>query len=151
MAGLYTPELADEILRRLETQPLQQICRDEGMPAASTVRLWVNENRGGDFAERYARARTMLLENMAEEILTISDESVNDYMQIEDEKGRTRTVVDQENVQRSKLRVDARKWLLSKLRPEVYGDRQQLEHSGPGGGKLEVVVRSVLDAPPKSE
>ena len=30
---------------------------------------------------------------------------------------------DHENVQRSKLRVDALKWILSKLKPEKYGDR----------------------------
>ena len=40
--------------------------------------------------------------------------------------GETVQVPNQENVQRSKLRVDSRRWLLSKLKPERYGDRLEL-------------------------
>jgi hypothetical protein len=45
------------------------------------------------------------------------------------------TVLDHEHVQRSRLRVDARKWLLSKLLPKQYGDR--VEVTGKDGGPLE--------------
>ena len=34
------------------------------------------------------------------------------------------------DVQRDRLRVDTRKWLMSKLHPERYGDKTKLEHSG---------------------
>ena len=143
----YTPEIAAEILQRLETEPLNQICRDDHLPPESTVRRWATDDVDG-FGAKYAHARSLLIEHWAEEITTISDDSTNDYMEIEDEKGRTKTVVDHENIQRAKLRVDSRKWLLSKLRPQVYGDRTALEHSGPGGNELTVVLRSVLDKPP---
>ena len=63
------------------------------------------------FAERYARARTTQMEAMAEEILAISDD-------------------DEAEKQRSKLRVDTRKWLMSKLAPKKYGDKLDLNHSG---------------------
>ena len=35
-----------------------------------------------------------------------------------------------EHVQRSRLRVDARKWIASKLKPKKYGDYQKHEHTG---------------------
>ncbi len=41
-----------------------------------------------------------------------------------------------EHVQRSRLRVDTRKWILSKLAPKRYGDK--LQHTGDGGGPIRV-------------
>lgn len=71
------------------------------------------------FAAKYAHAKTMQADYMAEQILEISDYSRNDtYI---DEHGNTR--VDMEIVARSRLRVDSRKWLMAKLAPKVYGDR----------------------------
>jgi Bacteriophage Sf6, terminase small subunit-like len=40
--------------------------------------------------------------------------------------GSTYTALDAEHVQRSRLRVEARKWLLSKALPKVYGDKLDL-------------------------
>jgi hypothetical protein len=34
--------------------------------------------------------------------------------------------VDHDHIQRSRLRVDTRKWLLSEMSPKVYGDRLAL-------------------------
>ena len=41
--------------------------------------------------------------------------------------------VDRECVQRSKLRVDTRKWLLSKLHPDIYAERVQHQQLGANG------------------
>ena len=90
------------------------------MPPESTVRLWVLDNREG-FAARYARARDLLLEHWADETIEIADDGSNDWM--------TRNEVDVANsdhISRSRLRVDQRKWLLSKLKPERYGDKLQV-------------------------
>ncbi len=48
----------------------------------------------------------------------------------------TGAVVDHEHIQRSRLRVDARKWIAAKLLPKRYGDK--LQHTGDGGGPIRV-------------
>lgn len=96
------------------------------MPDRSTVFRWLNTPSLERFCDQYARAREAQADRFAEEILQIADDGKNDtYV---DENGVKR--VDQDNVNRSKLRVDARKWLASKLAPKKYGDKQQVEMSG---------------------
>lgn len=119
----YTADLAAEICRLMaeEGLSLRQICQRDDMPARSSIHKWLNEHT--DFADQYARAREQMLDSMAEEILDISDDTSGDT--VKDEKGNERQ--DTEWINRSRLRVDARKWLLSKLLPKKYGDRQILD------------------------
>jgi hypothetical protein len=77
----------------------------------------------GEFPEKYAYARRSKLEVFAEQVLQISDESQG---------------LDMAGVAAAKLRTDSRKWILSKLRPELYGDRLQV--SGNTGGNSVVNV-----------
>ena len=55
-------------------------------------------------------------------MLEIADDGRNDWIVRLRKDGSTETVVDNEAVQRSRLRIDTRKWLLSKLSPKKYGD-----------------------------
>lgn len=122
----YTDAIAEEICRRLaDGESLTAICKDDGMPAESRVREWVIDNREG-FAAEYARAREVQAEHLFDEILAISDDGRRDYT--EDEDGNP--VVDHDHINRAKLRVDARKWYLSKVLPKKYGEKQQVEQSG---------------------
>ncbi len=138
----YTEELATDICARLSTgQSLREISRASGMPAASTMVAWANDPvLYPGFSERYARARGTWLEVIADEILEISDDSSNDYISRTRSDGSNEQVLDAEHVQRSRLRVDSRKWLLSKLKPGVYGDRVSQEISGPNGGDIPTKV-----------
>ena len=53
----FTPELGDDICRRLAAgESARQICRDEGMPAMSTLMKWLNDSDKVQFSEQYARA-----------------------------------------------------------------------------------------------
>ena len=70
---------------------------------------------------------------MAEEILDISDDGTNDWEEREIARGRTIIALNTEAVQRSKLRVDTRKWLMAKMKPKKYGDTLDLTS---GGDKL---------------
>ena len=88
------------------------------MPVKSTVILWYLENREG-FSDHYTRARQAQAEAMLEETLAISDDSSHDMMT--DAEGRR--VVDHEHINRSKLRVDTRKWAMAKVYPRVFGER----------------------------
>lgn len=102
----------------------------------STVFRWLSENKS--FQEQYARAKEAQAEYYADEILDIADDGTNDWMDKLNSDGEViGEVVNHENIQRSRLRVDSRKWLLSKLIPKKYGDKVQQEISGPDGGPIQ--------------
>ena len=100
----------------------------------STFNGWLNDDDA--LAVDYARAREYLIERMAQEIMEISDQDVG--FAVDGKK-------DWAAVQKHKLQVDTRKWLLSKLAPKKYGDK--LEVSGDPANPLvqrieRVVVKS---------
>src|SRR5580658_1817622 len=122
----YTPQIAEFICARIANgESLRKICSDPDMPANSTVFKWLSEQK--PFAEQYTRAREAQMEVMAQEIIDIADDSSEDALI--DEDGKTRA--NAEFVNRSRLRVDTRKWLMSKLNPKKYGDKQL--HTGGDG------------------
>jgi hypothetical protein len=135
----YTPELADLICERLaDGRTLRDVCRDEDMPTESTVRTWANDDREGFYAQ-YARAREIGYHAMADETLEIADDGRNDWVRRQDENGET-YVLNGEHVQRSRLRVDTRKWLLSKALPKLYGDKIIQEVTGADGAPLVPII-----------
>lgn len=127
--SIYTHELALEICKRLSAgESLRVICFDEDMPNASTVHAWVLEDKEG-FSKKYARARSIQAENMFDEILEIADDGSNDFMTIT--KGdRMYNIEDKEVTNRSRLRVDSRKWYLSKVLPKKFGDKMDVTSDG---------------------
>lgn len=96
---------------------LRKICLEEQMPDRVTVFRWLFHNE--EFRSQYALAREHWAESVFEEIFDISDDGSKDTY--EDEDGKTKT--DWEVIGRSKLRVDTRKWALSKLSPKKYGEK----------------------------
>lgn len=118
----FTQEIADKICARLaDGESLRAICRDEDMPCKTSVFKWLAADKA--FADQYARAREAQADTMADEILEIADDGRNDTYMGEDGIERTDTDV----IARSRLRVDARKWLASKMAPKKYGDRQAID------------------------
>lgn len=115
----FTQILADRICERLAAgETLRAICRDEGMPPEPSVRRWALEK--DEFSAQYARAREIGYQGLADQLTEIAD---NDG-----------------DPARDRLRVDTRKWLLSKALPKVYGDK--LQHTGEGGtGPVSVMVQ----------
>jgi hypothetical protein len=119
---LFTKELVDQICDQLASGvTLREVCRAEVMPDERTVRRWALEDREG-FAERYAQAREIGYQSMADEMLEIADDGSNDWM-LRKDGDKEFYVLNREHVQRSRLRLDTRKWLLSKALPKVYGDK----------------------------
>jgi transposase-like protein len=118
---LYTPEFADLILDELAGgRTLADVCRDPGMAAAGTVRLWVIENREG-FAERYSMARQFGDEIMADQIVDIADDRSHDWILCRKPNGETEMMLDPHRIRRARLRIMARRWLLSKALQRKYG------------------------------
>ena len=101
---------------------LEVIEADKNLPTRDTFYKWVLAS--AEFSERYARACILRAEKEYEAILLIADENTNDFY-IDEETGKEK--VNHENIQRSRLRVDTRKWWLSKCVPKIYGDKVQLE------------------------
>jgi hypothetical protein len=133
--SVYTQDVADEIcLRMAEGESLRAICRTPGMPLASTVRKWVVQDMQG-FFQQYARAREAQAHALAEELLEIADNGSNDWMQRND-PNNPGYLENGEHLQRSRLRVDARKWLTSKILPKSYGDKTEVEAYGKDGAPL---------------
>lgn len=127
MSGVsqFDQAVADLICEALaEGHSLRSICAAENMPAKSTVFKWLGEQQA--FSDQYARAREAQADCLFDDILSIADDGRNDSYT--DDEGRVRT--DFDVIARSKLRVDARKWMAGKLRPKVYGEKVQTEFSG---------------------
>lgn len=127
---IYTKELADIICTRLtEGESLRRILLTKGMPSSSTIYRWLLNEDYKSFWEQYARAREVQAEVMFDEILDIADDGSNDFMTIT--KGDyTYNVEDREVTNRSKLRVDSRKWYLSKVLPKKFGDKLDMTTNG---------------------
>ena len=119
----YSEEIADILCEEIaQGAALYRLCetRDD-FPTARTVYNWL-ENVP-EFFRKYARARERQQDFEADHIIAIADEATDANL--------------------ARLRVDARKWRMSKLAPKKYGDRVELEH----GGKvqIEAVQRSIVD------
>ncbi len=121
---IYTDELATTIFSRLaDGESLRSICRDKDMPDRSTVFKWVFENE--EFSRQYDKAREIQGEALADDLVDIADDGSNDWM-LKNDPENPGYAVNGEAIQRSRLRVDARKWAASKLRPKKYGDKLAL-------------------------
>lgn len=104
------------------------------VPSYSQVMRWLDDDE--ELRDRYARAKEAQADFMADEMLDIADDGRNDWMTKQNGSGEPYEVINTEVIQRSKLRIDARKWLASKLKPKKYSEKLQTEHSGPGGGPI---------------
>ena len=126
----YTNKLADKICKMIaQGQSVRSICSKKDMISMQTFFRWLRENE--KFREQYARACEERSYMHAEEIIEIADDATNDYMEQHDESDElTGYKLNGENIQRSRLRIDTRKWLMSKLNPKVYGDKLDMTTNG---------------------
>lgn len=99
----YTPQVVATICGRIAAgESLTAVCKSDGLPSKSSFLRWVNDGVA-DVADQYARACAARAEGWVEEIVSIADE--------------------EGDPQALRLRVDARKWVASKLLPKKYGDK----------------------------
>lgn len=125
----YTQVLADKICAQLaEGVSMRSVSKQEDMPSCETMFRWIREKE--EFREQYARAKQESADFMADEILDISDDGTNDWEEREIAAGRTIIALNNEAVQRSKLRVETRKWLMAKMKPKRYGDKIDVVSDG---------------------
>lgn len=133
----FNQETAGRVCSELEQgKSLRAACKEVGI-SASAILDWVKINK--DFGEQYAHARDTGYKLLADEIIDISDEKeVQARYQGED----VTLDLSAASIARNKLRIDARKWMLSKMLPKIYGDK--LELSGNKENPVEIVGRIEL-------
>ncbi len=135
---LYNEEMADRICEAVATSThgTKKLCKlNDWMPEDVTIYKW--RYRHAEFSRKYAEAKARQADLMAEEIIEIADDGLNDtYI---DDEGNEK--VNADVVARSRLRIDTRKWLACKLLPKVYGDKQQHTTDDETGS----LIRKVID------
>ena len=115
---LNKAEIVNTICDRIaEGESLRSVLLSEGMPKKSLFFYWISNNT--DFADQYARAMECRADVLFEEILEIADEKSGDIITTRDGE----EIPNNEFIQRSKLRVDARKWVVARMQPKKYGDK----------------------------
>lgn len=128
----YSIDLARVICARIAGgESLARICRDPAMPGKSTVMDWLCTKP--EFRELYVRARELQADTLFDEILAIADD--------EPEAGAGAG----EPAQRSKLRVETRKWIVARLAPKKYGDKVAI--AGGGDDDRPVLIQVVTGVP----
>lgn len=124
----YTEELSQLICKYIMMgYTARSIGMLKDMPDRETIRWWLINN--SEFRGRYMQARRFRANSMAEEILDIADNSSNDWMETFAKAGGKATgwELNGDHVRRAHLRVEARKWLMSKELWRIYGDKLTVE------------------------
>jgi hypothetical protein len=136
----YSLEKIDQtletILLRVENgEAIRTILKEKGMPSSKTFYEWLDSDELK--VKRYARATTLRAKDIFEEMLEIADDASQDLLATD--RGEIGNMV---KVQRDKLRIDTRKWALSKLEPKKYGDSVKLtgDADNPIQSKLTIEV-----------
>lgn len=119
-----TPETFDTIIAGVEGGlAVRNLCPENEV---STRSFYQHLRASPENEKRYARAKEMTAELYAEECIEIADDGQNDWMERKGEEGQSLGwTLNGEHVQRSKLRIDVRKWAAAKLAPKKFGERIQ--------------------------
>jgi hypothetical protein len=102
---------------------LNGFCKERDIPYTNMLR-WLDAEPGR--SEMYARAREDRSDKLADEIVSISDES-QVKVRTDADGNEVEVVLDAAAVARNRLRVDSRKWVAAKLKPRVYGEKVQVD------------------------
>lgn len=137
---IYSQKLGEVICNRIaEGESVRDIVKDNKMPSSSTIFRWLLDDSKKEFWEQYEKARNIQAELMFEELLNIADNGENDWVQRQGKDEAEWWQQNGEAIQRSRLRVDTRKWYLSKVLPKKYGDK--LTHEGDKENPIVTVIK----------
>lgn len=129
----FTDKLGTTICKRIaEGESVRHIVKDVKMPSSSTIFRWLLDEKRKVFWEQYEKSRNIQAELMFEELVEIADttesgiETVEKDGKIEVRKG--------DMLGHRRLKVDVRKWYLSKVLPKKFGDKASIDLTS--GGKV---------------
>jgi len=149
--SIYTKDIASEICVRIGIgESLNTICKYDRMPCKATVMFWlvdaVKDNASPElkeFLDQYTQAREHQANGWADETVDIADDGTNDYVEKVGKDGKYESL-NSENIQRSRLRVDTRKWFLERLKPKKYGTQLKVNHDTPEDSPLAMLMKEVF-------
>lgn len=120
----YSEEKKEEILNNIfnmiESGKSLRFALSQIPLSSSTFFIWIEEDP--EKSKHYAYVTDIRTELKFESI----EQDYSEEPQRDSETGR----IDSAWVQLQRLKIDAKKWELSKLNPKKYGDKIQQEHSG---------------------
>lgn len=139
----YSEQLAEKICERISTSTdrLRKICSELGIDY-SNVKRWLLKYP--EFRAQYSTAKELQADEIFDEMLEIADDDSDDsiYVETQDKDGQgAKRVMNSEFIQRSKLRVETRFKIASKLAPKKYGDKVEVNQHNTG----EQTIRFVRD------
>lgn len=118
-ATSFNQKLFDRICERIAGgESLRAICKTKDYPVQRTVLRWVAKDE--KLAAQYAEAQNMRAEHYFDEIIDIADKGADP--------------------QKTRVQIDARKWVLARMNPKKYGDKFTQELTGADGGALVVKI-----------
>lgn len=125
----YRESIARAICIRLMLgQSLNEICKLDKYPSKPAVFRWLHQH--DSFRNQYRYAREVQQEHHLDEMLEIADDGSNDWMERTGKDGESiGWSINGEHVQRSKLRIDTRKWIMERMAAKTYGNKQQIDHT----------------------
>lgn len=125
---IYSQELADELCLRIANgKSLNAVCKADDMPSKSLVYIWIANN--SEFLDKYREATKQREDFHFDEMLDIADS-------VEPESSE---------IAKAKLKIDTRKWVLSRMNPRKYGDKPEADEEESNAQPVEVIV-NVRDA-----
>ncbi len=114
----YSKALSDKICEKLSLgMSLRKVCLADDMPSLVTIFAWMRIYPV--FLKQYARAKEEGADAMFEEINEIADETLEVIRKGAEKKSSA-------YAQAQRLRVDTRKWYMSKVKPKKYGEKLDL-------------------------
>ena len=140
---IYSLELSDSICSRLaQGESMRSVSRDNSMPCMATMFRWLRLKP--EFLEHYERAKEESADALVDEMIDIADDGVNDWMEKLDKNQQpVGWQLNGEHVQRSRLRLDTRKWIASRLKAKKYGDK--IENTVLGDEEKPLQVKGTID------
>jgi len=118
-------EQFDNVIEHIEEgNSLRSALMLDNTPASESFYKWIDEDE--ELAKRYARACARRADEIFEDIIDISDGKYTVSVVTINDDGVSETN-DVADVNRNKLQVDARKWMLGKMNPKKYGDKSGLD------------------------
>ena len=124
-------EVAIEIIftEMAQGKSLRQILdHDDTLPSRRLFYEWMAKD--SVLSNHYEAISQLRADMMFDEMIEIADDGTNDFMTKEIGDGVEVQVLNSEHIQRSRLRIDARKWILSKMVPKKFGDKTDITTNG---------------------
>ncbi|WP_156809322.1 terminase small subunit-like protein [Saccharibacter floricola] len=122
----FSQTLFDEMMVEIMLgKKVREICSGVKRPSKDTFFRWIGKDTA--LSDQYARAREHATDGFEDDILDLIERT------------------NPENATANKTKFEMLRWMMARRAPKRYGDKQQLEHSGPDGGPITEIRHTIVD------